>query len=363
MAGATFPISPASGGGTSSGSSGIGDGGLFKAILDAIFQEDNRIAGQAVTILTATLTETDVTALVEATNGFGENTDGVGDARLLVGGEIILASGKTVSTFTGLTRGADDSKIPAFHVPGTLVFDLSGNKSSLDLLRRGFSVNTAVGEDLDIIGANLGLHRCVGITQETWREIIKVIAYLPKNTLDAFQQALTALLGAGNFEVYESLGSASPGGVVASPYQIFVDVVAVIATSLRGRFVLNGGEPQLTTDVLEVETDHAINHVLGVYDDNLLTQRGYRDGFTNYFLPTGSFVGTTITLDSTPGGAGTPVIVDYGANEAHYLAPDETVSDDGDDFYAYLSDPTQTTRCILDLIRMAGVQLNIRVTT
>jgi len=40
----------------------------------------------------------------------------------------------------------------------------------------------------------------------------------------------------------------------------------------------------------------------------------------------------------------------------------ETTRDDLD-FYAYLTDPTLTARCILDLIRAHGVQVNIRVTT
>jgi len=88
---------------------------------------------------------------------------------------------------------------------------------------------------------------------------------------------------------------------------------------------------------------------------------GYRDGFTNYFTA-GSFLGNTITLGSSPGGAGTAVIVDYGAFTAHYLADDETIRDD-EDFYAYLTDPVLSVRCLLDQIRAAGTQLKITVTT
>lgn len=336
--------------------------GLFQAMLDAIFREDDRIAGQKVTRLFQVVNEAETACVVvESTNGFGENTDGVGDSRFLVGGEVIGAAGKDRTRFTTLTRGVDDTKIPPFHPPGSLVFDLSKNKSAVDLLRRGFSANTAVGEDLDVIGANLGLQRCIGLDQETWREIIKVVAYLPKQTLDAFHRALTALLGASGFSVDTDLTTDSPGGAVTSPYQVFVEIVVALSTLLRGRFILNGGEPQLTTAAFTVLTTHDINHVLGVFDDNDFTRRGMRDGFTNY-ATTNTFTGKTITLDASPGGAGTAVIVDYGAEEAHYLAPDETVRDDLD-FYAYLTDPTLAARCVLDLIRAHGVQVDITVTT
>lgn len=335
---------------------------LFMAILDAIFREDNRIGGQAVTRLVDPADENETACfVVESTNGFGENTDGEGDAKLLIGGEIVTAEGRDYTRFTTLARGLEGTDIPALHYPGTLVFDLSQNKSALDLLRRGFSVNTAVGEDLDVIGANLGLERCTGLTEDEWREIIKVVAYLPKQTLDAFRRALTALLGAGNFTITEDLGSGSPGGASTSPYQVFVEITAALSSLLRGRFVLNGGEPQLTTGATAVVTTYDINHVLGVYDDNELTRRGFRDGFTNY-ATTNTFAGKTITLDVSPGAAGTPVIVDYGAFAAHYLATDETLRDDAD-FYAYLTDPTLAARCVLDLIRAAGVQVQVTVMT
>lgn len=325
--------------------------GLFAAILEALGGEDNRIAGQAVTKLTAPLAEDEESTMeVETTRGFGEFVDGNNDARLLVNGEIIDASDRTATTFTGLTRDVTVTKQNKLLPVGTLVLDASKNKSALDLVRRGLFVGTAVGSDLDVIGANLGLHRCSGITDDQWREIIMAIAYLPKQTLDAYYEALTALLGEDNYEIREN--------IVESPYQVFVDVFVELATSLRGRFYLNGGEHQETTGTNTVDTDYDINHVIGVFDDTGLTRRGFREGFTNYFSG-GSFSGNTITLGSSPGGAGTPVIVDYGAFEGHYLAEDETVRDDGDR-YPYFSDPLLSTRCLLDQIRAAGVRVNLK---
>lgn len=327
--------------------------GLFSAVLDAIFGQDDLIAGQRVTKLTAALSETETGSMqVLSTNGFGFRFDGTTISRVLVGGEIIESATRSASAFDTLTRGASDTDAK-LHRPGALVYDLSENRSAKDAVRRGVLVNWAEGEDLDVIGANLGLRRCVGIDDDTWREVIKAIAYLPKQTLDAFRQALEALLGPGNFNVRED--------TVSSPYQVFVEIVAALTGTLKGKFFLNGGEPQLTTGPTTVVTDYDINQVLGVFDDTPLTRRGYREGFTNY-ATTNTFAGDTITLDVSPGAAGTPVIVDYGTFEAHYLADDETILDE-DDFYAYLSDPFLAARCVLDQIRAAGIHINFSVIT
>jgi hypothetical protein len=324
--------------------------GLFKAALDAVLGSDDSIAGQRFTRLSSPLAEGETAdMLVESTLGFGEDTDGSSDARLLVGGEIVAATGRTEADpfkFTGLTRG-EEATTDKLHPAGEVVWDLSRNASALDRVRRGILVRTARGEDLDVVGRNLGLKKCPGITEEEWREIIKAVAYVPKQTLDAMDRALTALLGAGNYAIKE---------LPSDPWKVFVEALVALSTSVKGRFLLNGGEAQLTTGALTVDTTYDINHVLGVYDDTPMARRGYRSG-TNYST-TNNFSGKTITLDASPGGAGTPVLVDYGAFKAHYLAADETVRDDGDR-YAYLADPLAAARCLLDQIRAAGVRVEV----
>lgn len=327
--------------------------GLFQAVLDAIFYQDDLLAGQRVTRLTAPVVDTETSTMeVEATNGFGVWTDGGTVSRVLVGGELIESSSRTLVAFNGLTRGIGDTKIPARHEISSLVYDASKNMSALDRIWRGIMVDYAIGDDLDVIGSNLGLARCPGLDDDTWREVIKAVAYLPKQTLDAFERALTALLGAGNFNVYERTST--------SPYQVFVEIVASLSNEIRGTFYLNGGEPQLTTGANTVDTDYDVNNVIGVYDDTTLTRRGYREGLTNYFDPGGSFVNNTITLGTSPGAGGTAVIVDYGAFTGHYLAPNETERDD-QDFYAYLSDPSLAARCLLEQIRAAGIKVNYAI--
>jgi len=323
--------------------------GLLQAILDAIQGEDERIGGQKLTRLTATLSETEVATMsVDTTYGFGEYDDGTGNGRVLVGGEVITFTGRTPTTFTGLTRGVGASRVRQ-HVPTSLVYDLSQNTSAIDHVRRGLFVNFAIGEDLDVIARNLGLPKCPGLSEAQWRAVIKATAYLAKQPLDAFRQALTALLGAGNFSIRED---------ITDPWKVFVSVAIVLATSLRGRFVLNGGTLAAADGAgATVTVPYDVNNVIGVYLDTPLARRGERLGLTNYFLPGGTFLGPVITL-GTPTAPAASVIVDYGAHEAHYLAPNETTLDDAD-YYAYLADPLLTARCLVDHIRAAGIKVEV----
>jgi hypothetical protein len=172
------------------------------------------------------------------------------------------------------------------------------------------------------------------------------------------------LVGAGNFEIYERC--------ISEPYTIYIYVDIGAITSLRGQFYLNSGEEQNTTGALSVDTDYPIIGsplvpgpgtigVYGVFDDVPATRRGIREGFTNYFTG-GSYLGSTITLGSSPGAGGTPVLIDYNAFEAHYLPDDDTIRDDND-YYPYLDGSLTAIACVIDQIRAAGVKVEIRART
>ncbi len=378
------------------GAGALADGDLLKAALDAIHKEDDLIGGRAVTRLVTQLTNDETGSIaVESTLGFGEFTDSEGDGRLLIGGELIDYTSRVKFepfAFGGLTRGVGATEVKT-HPVGTLIFDFARNSSAIDHTRRGLFVDFAVGEDLSVIARNLGLIECAGLDDATLRRIIKGIAYLPKQTRDAFRQALIALLDdVDGFTVTERTSS--------DPWKVFVEIDPGLSTDIRGRFLLNGGEPQLTTGAMTVDTTFPViqsplvaypesasqaiedrnkpnpsppptnipffDYPAGVagslqwsvYDDTPLTRRGFRDGLTNYATG-GSAVGNTITLGSSPGGAGTAVIVDYTAFTAHYLANDETIRQDfaNADHWAYLADPLLSAQCILDQIRAAGVKV------
>lgn len=92
------------------------------------------------------------------------------------------------------------------HQPLAVVADFSRTFSAVDRTRRAFLLEYATGTDLDVIGQNLGVPRPPELSDdETYRALIKSTAYSPRGTIHALELALTALLGAGNFEIFEDL--------------------------------------------------------------------------------------------------------------------------------------------------------------
>lgn len=80
--------------------------GLLRAILDAIHGEDDRIGGVSVSQITTPLMADELGVInLETTLRFGEFEDGASDGQVIIGGEIIYASGRTDTSFTGLQRG------------------------------------------------------------------------------------------------------------------------------------------------------------------------------------------------------------------------------------------------------------------
>ncbi len=339
--------------------------GLLRAIIDAIGGEVNKLAGRSVTRLVSPLLVGETgTMTVESTLRFGMDVT----YRLLVNGELVTATTASSSspyTFTTLVRGAENT-VAKGHPAGALVLDMSENTSALHDVRRGFFVRTAIGADLDVIARNIGLPKCPGLTDDQWRRIIIAVAYLPKQPIDAFKRAMEALTNdTSSWVVYEKL--------VESPWTVYVDILTALSTDIRGRFVLTGGVWAATGGgglTVALPGGASLRQVLGVYARTPSTERGKRDGITDYFAGGGSFVpgSGTITLGSSPG-VYTPVIVDFANTPAdgvdtskqyHYLAEDEAVLADAGDRWAYLSDPLRTPACVLDHVRAAGVRVVLR---
>jgi hypothetical protein len=266
--------------------------GLWKALLDAMIGEANRLAGQAITELTTPLAIDETGVMnVASTIRFGEEVDGTNVALVLVGGEIILATGRTLTSFTTLSRGVRTTT-PALHPPGTLVYDLTRNRTAVDLVRRGLFVGTARGEDLDVIGRNLGLHKCAGLDEETWRSLIQVMAYLPNQPIDAFKRVLDVFPGVNDYIVYEE--------PITHPNVVFVEVRIPTASSLRGRFFLNGAWPaQIDGGGTTVTLAFQPNEVRGIYYRNDVVLRGERDPVIAPNIYAGTRVGPVLDLLAT----------------------------------------------------------------
>lgn len=321
--------------------------GLLRAILDAIHGEDDRIGGVSVSQLTTPLTADETgTINLETTLRFGEVLDSAGDGQVIVGGEIIYATGRTDTTFTGLSRGLMGSQ-RKFHPTGTLVYDFAQNRSAVDLVRRALLVRYAQGGDLTTVGRNLGLERCPNLTDDQWRQVIELVAYMPRQPLLTFSQILD-IVYPGSYEVIRR---------VSEPWVVNINIQTILQNELRGKFMLNGYEKQLTTGLNTVVTTYPINQVVSVLDDRPLAYLGFEG--TDYFAG-GSFVGNTITLGSSPGPIGTPVLVNYGSFTAHHVPANANVDQDGD-YYPYLSDEADRVLCLLDLVQAAGIEVRVGI--
>lgn len=340
--------------------------GWVAAVVDAAMGVIDEIGGRPVTRLSVPLSAEEITVCgVESTLGFGALVDGTPSARFLINGEIITAATRTETVpygFATLTRGTDGTEA-AVHPAGSIVFDLSENTSALDHARRGLFVDTAVGTDLDVIGRNHGVLKCAGLSEEQWRRLIKVMSYMPRQSIAAFELVLGAYF---DTTLESDLWSVSERPAT-NPWMTFVEGNLPFDNSPIGTFYLHGGEQALTTGLTTIDAAHvvgpALDGVLGVFPDTQATRRGARSGpgISDFFA---SYVpgSPTITLSPSPGPIGTPMIIDYRANATlsyHFLATDETVSADVGDPWAYLADPLAGLRCILDEVRAAGTQIDL----
>lgn len=124
-------------------------------------------------------------------------------------GQPYIYTGTTPTALTGLSYFEGVTEVIGLREDIDVteeVLDFSRMYSDLDLLRATFFVNTAVGDDLSILGRNLGVDRPPTLTDDdVFREIIKALAYVPKGTMFALEIALTAFFGAGNFRIWENL--------------------------------------------------------------------------------------------------------------------------------------------------------------
>lgn len=120
--------------------------------------------------------------------------------RVVLDGIIYFYAGTTATTITGLTyddgTGLIKSGVAQYHKPLSLCTDFSRFMSAVDKYRRSFLVAYAEGEDLNILGSNLGVDRPPELTDdEIFRRLIMAVAYAPRGTLFAAEQVLDVLLG------------------------------------------------------------------------------------------------------------------------------------------------------------------------
>src|SRR3990167_3614971 len=150
--------------------------------------------------------------------------------RIAVAGTTGYYASKTATSLDGLTDENGDPGLLTGARAGSVVTEISQAETDVDLVRRSFFVAYAEGVDLDTLGRNYGLHRPRGIDDDTWRALLQVMIYLDAQTIRACVKVLDALLGPGNYEIYEDL--------VGDPLTVHVVVAASAANAQTGRTYL-----------------------------------------------------------------------------------------------------------------------------
>lgn len=247
--------------------------GMFNAIFTAIADTLAEMAGNVMTRTKTVLNvEGGVFLRVETTNRFASS------GRIVVAGEILNFVGKNNSNFLGITQKDGTVGLPFDISPNEVVMDVSRKSSQLEDLRASFVLSTAEDFELDIIARNYGLFRPRGLQDAEFRAVLQVVIYLEAQTIYGIEQVLDALVGAGNYEVWEDL--------ISDIHRVHVRLVPQTTTQFRGKTYLVGLEEQ-TGLGSAVTVDNPVTFVYGIYDDIDPQRTG-----TNFALK--SFAVTTV---------------------------------------------------------------------
>ena len=183
--------------------------GPIEATLLAISRELDELGGYAMTRTTLVVSKGATVWPVESTLEFQSS------GSFVARGTLYTYLSKTPVTLEGVqfTDGItvfNGAKIDLREE--ITITDFSRARTAIDL------VNFAEGVDLVVVGSNLGVPRFPGVSDDdTYRAVIKALAYNPRGTIFGIETLLNALLGAGNFAIFEDL--------VSRPNEIFIELL------------------------------------------------------------------------------------------------------------------------------------------
>jgi hypothetical protein len=158
------------------------------------------------------------------------------------------------------------------HFAGAVVTDVTRDSSALELTRSAMLVQYADGEDLNVVGRNVGVLRYPFLqSDDVFREIIKAIAYNPRGTMFGLELALDAMVGEGNYELYEDL--------VNHPCTVFIRITGgVYATpGSAGKAYLTGAESIFPTSQTTLTLGGSVVNRGAIYSVRLQDQVGIGD--------------------------------------------------------------------------------------
>lgn len=224
----------------------------YEALVSSIADTLWELTGNLIVRTTAAAVAGATTISVESTDRWASS------GRVVAAGVVYTYASLTTTTLVGLaqldgTPGlADDLKVRS------VVMEWGRQTTDMDKLRGSFVTRLADGVELDTLGRNYGLDRPRGVSDATWRALLETMIYLDAQTMWACEKVLTALLGAGNYTVYERLEE--------YPFTVFVELATAVGAVSTGRAFLVGGDAQTRTSATTVDVDYPPVVVYGVYD-------------------------------------------------------------------------------------------------
>lgn len=240
---------------------------VMQAITSAIGEQINEFCGLRIGRLAAIANIGDTTITMERTYGLPDS------GKIGIDNAVYYYTGNTDGTLAGLYYLNGAVQVPGVaivHIAGTAVLDLSQSYSSLDMARQSVILATADADDLNVIGRNYGVLRIPTLKgDDLYRAVIQAMAYNPRATIYGLTIALDALVGAGNYTIYEDL--------VNSPCTVFVQLAAnlFLNTAAQGQTYLRGPQvlPAVSGDISYTPPTMTFPyaHVTGIRipDDNL----------------------------------------------------------------------------------------------
>ncbi len=180
----------------------------------------------------------EVVALADTTLSVESTLNWPSSGEFYLGRKLHQFTGKTITSLTGVTHWDGETWLPGVarqHEINEVITDHSRVYSALDRVRRSFFVRTAVGEDLSVLGANHGRPRREGLGSDTiYRAYLRASMWGARGTRLHLREVLDALVGSGNWEIFEHFARAEDFA------QVFIRRTDVLNTQLSGRAFLDG---------------------------------------------------------------------------------------------------------------------------
>ena len=231
----------------------------FEAVVEVIGEEIRNLRGFKRTRLRTPHVAGATTLEVES--AYGMSTPGT----VLVEGE------RTSKAYTGvdLTPGAQEltgvDALEYDHTQGDEVVDWTRDSSKMDLLRRSLLIDYAEGGDLDR-ATRLETERPRGFSDDEYRALAKVLSYLHRGPIYAFELVLDAIYPSGGWSIYESL--------IEDPGIIYITIPGAVGDTEEGRTYMNArfqGDSDTASQVTVSDTPTSVISIkVAPYEAELL---------------------------------------------------------------------------------------------